>query len=213
MPEELELLAHRGGRLRQFLEELDAWDDEWEPIGPRPSDYIRRGDLRQADWIVAHGNYLEPSDFWQLRPEAAPGDQRVAVAYCPRTHARFGHAPHPFRTMLERGVVVCLGTDSRASTPSLSILDEIRFLRQRDPGLSGQLLLTMATLFGAWALRADTVAGSLRPGKSADLAIVALPDRDEADPYSLILDTDLPVVATAFEGRFLMGPDGLTSLD
>ena len=143
------------GRLRRFLEDLGAWDDDWEPIGPRPADYIRRGDLRQADWLVAHGNYFDPDEFWQLRPEAAPGGQRVAVAYCPRTHARFGHAPHPYRAMLERGIVVCLGTDSLASSPTLGVLDEVRFLHRVDESAGGELLLTMATLFGAWALRSE----------------------------------------------------------
>jgi aminodeoxyfutalosine deaminase len=206
LPEELELLETRSGRLRRFLEDLGAWDDEWEPIGPRPADYVRRGDLRRADWLIAHGTYLDPAEFWQLRPEAAPDGQRVAIAYCPRTHARFGHAPHPFRDLLQRGVIVCLGTDSLASSPTLGILDEVRFLHRADPGLGGPLLLTMATLFGAWALRADTVTGSLKPGKSADLAVVALPDRDEADPHLLLLDSDRPVVATAFEGTFVTGP-------
>ncbi len=206
MPEELELLAHRTGRLRAFLESLGAWDPDWEPIGPRPADYIRRDGLRHADWIVAHGTYLDPEDFWQLRPEAAPDGRRVAVAFCPRTHARFGHARHPYRQMLERGVVVCLGTDSLASTPTLSILDEARFLHRSDPSLPGPLLLTMATLFGAWALRAETVTGSLRPGKSADFAVIPLPDRDEPDPHTLLLDSHLPVTATAFEGSFHHGP-------
>jgi aminodeoxyfutalosine deaminase len=206
MPEELELLRTGGGRLRTFLEQLGAWDDDWEPIGDRPAHYVRRHDLKKADWLIAHGTYLDPADFWQLRPEAAPEGQRVAVAFCPRTHARFGHVTHPYREMLERGIVVCLGTDSLASAASLSILDEARFLHRSDPSLGGPLLLTMSTLFGAWALRADTVTGSLRPGKSADLAVVALPDRNDNDPHWLLLDSDLPVVATMFEGRFVTGP-------
>ena len=202
LPEELELLGFRRGRLRGFLEDLGAWDEDWEPIGPEPADYIRQGSLREADWIVAHGTYLEPADFWQLRPEAGLDGHRVAVAYCPRTHARFGHRPHPFRAMLQRGVVVCLGTDSLASSPSLGILDEIRHLRRVDPSISGPLLLTMGTLFGAWALRAETVTGSLKAGKAADLAIVSLPDVEADDPYSLLFDHDGPVIASAFEGRF-----------
>lgn len=206
LPEELELLRSRDGRLRAFLEDLGAWDDAWEPIGPCPADYVRKGSLRRADWLIAHGTYLDPTEFWQLRPEAAPDGQRVAVAYCPRTHARFGHAPHPFRAMLQRGIVVCLGTDSLASSPSLSLLDEIRFLHRADPSLGGPLLLTMATLFGAWALRAETVTGSLKVGKSADLAVIELPDRDEPDPHRLLLDSDRPVVASAFEGQFVTGP-------
>jgi cytosine/adenosine deaminase-related metal-dependent hydrolase len=206
MPEEVQLLQTGRGRLREFLENLGAWDEDWEPVGRRPADYIRKGDLRKADWLVAHGNDLDPSDFWQLRPEAAPDGQRVAIAYCPRTAARFGHRTHPFRAMLERGVIVCLGTDSLASAPSLSILDELRALHRSDPTLGGPLLLTMATLFGAWALRAETVTGSLKPGKSADLAIIALPDRDEEDPYRLLLDASEPVLGTMFEGSFVAGP-------
>ena len=65
-------MEYRDGPLRSFLEELGAWDDDWEPIGPRPADYVRKGELRNADWLIAHGTYLEPDDFWQLRPEAAP---------------------------------------------------------------------------------------------------------------------------------------------
>jgi cytosine/adenosine deaminase-related metal-dependent hydrolase len=205
LPEELRLLKYRDGPLRRFLEDLDAWDEEWEPIGPRPADYVRRGELRNADWLIAHGTYFEPDDFWQLRPEAAPNGHRVAIAYCPRTHARFGHAPHPYRALLERGAIVCLGTDSLASCESLSLLDELRFLHRRDDSLSGALLLTMATLFGAWALKAETTTGSLKAGKSADLAIVALPDRAESDPYALLLESDLPVIGTVFEGDFVAG--------
>jgi cytosine/adenosine deaminase-related metal-dependent hydrolase len=205
MPEELQLLEHGDGPMRRFLEDIGAWDEEWEPIGPRPADYIRRGELRNADWLIAHGTYIDPEDFWQLRPEAAPDNKRVAVAYCPRTHARFGHAPHPYRSLLERGVIVCLGTDSAASVDTLGMLDEMRFLHRRDESLSGELVLTMATLFGAWALRAETTTGSLKPGKSADLAITGLPDRDDADPYNLLLESDLPVVSTVFEGDFVAG--------
>ena len=205
MPEELELLETRGGRLRGFLEDLGAWEEGWEPISPRPADYVRKGALRQSDWVIAHGTYLDPECFWQLRPESAPADQRVAVAFCPRTHARFGHRPHPYRAILETGGIVCLGTDSLASTPSLSILDEARFLHRSDPSLSGELLLAMATLFGAWALRAEMVTGSLKPGKSADLAVVPLPDREASDPHDLVLNSDAPVLATMFEGKFVGG--------
>ena len=205
MPEELELLEKRDGPLRRFLEDLGAWDEEWEPLSPHPIDYVRKGELRNSDWIIAHGNYLDPSDFWQLRPQANPGGKRLAVAFCPRTHARFGHAPHPYRAMLERGVIVCLGTDSLASSPSLSILDEARFLYHQDDPPGGHLLLTMATLFGAWALKEELDTGSLVPGKSADLAVIALPDREAEDPHDLLFDSELRVVGSAFEGEFVRG--------
>lgn len=207
LPEEREFLKTGRGRLREFLEELGAWDEEFEPIGPSPADYVRQGDLRKADWLIAHGNVFEPSEFWQFLPQATVSGQRVALAYCPRTHARFGHPRHPYLELLGRGAIVCIGTDSLASSPNLSVLDEIRFLRRHDPRPDGRLLLTMATLFGAWALRAETVTGSLKPGKSADMAIVRLPDRDAEDPHDLLLESDEPVIATLLEGRFYIPPD------
>ena len=95
MPEELRLLQYRDGPLRGFLEDLGAWDDEWEPIGPRPADYVRKGELRNADWLIAHGTYLEPDDFWQLRPEAAPEGHRVADRLLPQDACPVRACPSP----------------------------------------------------------------------------------------------------------------------
>ena len=143
-----------------------------------------------------------------LTPAPLPGEEggyrrRLAIAFCPRTHAYFAHSRHPYRQMLDAGLVVCLGTDSLASTPTLSMLDEMRFLHGRDPSLPGATLLHMATLAGAWALRREDQCGSLTPGKFADLAVVRLPDRDEADPHNLLLESDQPVIKTMIAGRFV----------
>lgn len=203
MPEESTLLESRAGPLRTFLEEIGAWDDEWEPMGRSPADYLRRGDLRKADWLIAHGTYLRPDEFWGLR--TGDDDRRIAVVYCPRTHARFGHAPHPYAAMLRRGVIVCFGTDGLASSPSLSVLEEARFLHRLDPSTSGRLLLAMATLFGAWALRIDSAVGSIATDKRADFAVVGLPNRHESDPHRLLFDSDLPVLAAMIDGEFVTG--------
>ena len=201
MPEEREFLTSKTGPLRQFVASLGAWTDTWEPVGPSPVDYLPP----TSDCIVAHGNIFEPAEFARL--VRLPGDHapRVAVAYCPRTHARFGHPPHAFRAMLDAGVVVCLGTDSLASSPSLSILDEVRFLRRHHPDVPPATLLTMATVHGAWALRIDDRTGTLDPGKSADLAVLPLGSTDSNDPHDHWLSHDAPPLATMFRGQFVAG--------
>jgi cytosine/adenosine deaminase-related metal-dependent hydrolase len=85
--------------------------------------------------LLAHVNYADDADLELLAGSSA------SVVYCPRTHAFFGHAPHRYREMLARGINVCLGTDSLASNDTLSILDEMRFLRMMDADSSDQWLV------------------------------------------------------------------------
>jgi cytosine/adenosine deaminase-related metal-dependent hydrolase len=126
--------------------------------------------------------------------------------YCPRTHAAFVRAPHPFCLLVSHGAAPALGTDSLASNPDLSILEEIRYLHRRRPDLGGAWLLDWATRAGAAALGFEREAGTLAPGKSADLAVIPLPDRDDADPHQLILNSDAPAAGVLFRGRWHISP-------
>src|SRR5207247_1775571 len=123
------------------------------------------------------------------------------IVYCPRTHAAFGHLPHPFRDFLQRGVRVALGTDSLASNPDLSILSEMRFIHERYPDFPGDTLLRMGTLSGAEALGWADETGSLTPGKSADLVVVPLANK-EGDPYRLLFHSETKVARTLFRGHW-----------
>src|SRR5262249_37047928 len=146
----------------------------------------------------AHGNFLRPD---------APFPPGGSVVYCPRTHAYFGHPPHPFPQLLARGVRVALGTDSLASNPDLDVLAEARFLHRLYPDAPAAPLLHMATVAGAEALDWGDEAGSLTPGKSADLVVVGLPPGESADPHRLLLGADLPVLRVLCRGRWAW-PEG-----
>jgi cytosine/adenosine deaminase-related metal-dependent hydrolase len=126
--------------------------------------------------------------------------------YCPRTHEFFRHAPYPLEKMLAAGVTVALGTDSRASSPDLSVLAEMRCVAQRHLHVAREMILRMATLDGARALGRDHEIGSLEPGKYADLAIAALPDRAAADPYDLLFNSDQRAVSTLCRGASCRRP-------
>lgn len=201
--EELRLLEHGDGPLRDFLQSIGAWEPTWTPTGHDPASYLESLVTKEADWLIAHGNYLTLSEIQRLADRSRQRSTRRSIVYCPRTHAYFGHSRHPYREMLEYGLCVCLGTDGLASTSSLSILDEMRFLRRRDARLRAQAILYMATLGGATGLGLDRDCGSLRPGKLADIAVVRLPDRDAEDPHQLLLESDLPVVTTMIAGRIV----------
>jgi aminodeoxyfutalosine deaminase len=184
-----ELLADRSGPFVPFLRDLGVW----APDG-LAKDYQHVLGLTNGlqPTLIVHGNYL--------RSERLPDN--ASLVYCPRTHAAFGHPPHPFREFLARGVRVVLGTDSLASNPDLSVLHEARFLHRLYPDLPGAVLLRMATLSGAEALGWADETGSLTPGKSADLVVLPLPDHDDADPHRLLFDSDSAVSAVLFRGRW-----------
>lgn len=203
-PGELELLTSRTGPFVSFLKSVGAWN----PI--RLVRTLQRVLTlsRQSDHVLLiHCNYL-PHEI--CRPIAG----LHTVVYCPRTHAAFGHSPHPFREFLSgrprlsfrklaiSPVRVCLGTDSLASNPDLDILSEARFVHAKYPDFSGDTLLKMITLSGAEALGWANETGSLEPGKSADFVVVPLPDREASDPHELLFADHAADRRTMFRGEW-----------
>jgi aminodeoxyfutalosine deaminase len=189
--DELTLLQSHDGPFVAFLTSLGVWKPQGL-VGSAEEVIDLNGEVPRV--LFAHGNYLNP---------AAPVPSGGSIVYCPRTHAAFGHAPHPFRHFLARGVRVALGTDSLASNPDLSVLNEARFLHQQHPDVPGSVLLRMATLAGAEALGWHDETGSLTPGKSADLVVLPLPPDDAADPHRLVFASNLPVQAVLCRGQWV----------
>ncbi len=197
-PEEIEWLATGGGPLRAFLEEIGAWDATARRPDARPMDDLRLL-ARAPRALVVHGAYLNAEEIAFL----AANSNRMSVVYCPRSSAWFGHRAYPLEKLLAAGVRVALGTDGRGSSPNLNMLDEMRFAAVRHPGAPKHVILEMATLAGASALGLEESTGSLSPGKAADLAVVALPDREAPDPHELLFDPEAKVVGYSFSNRLL----------
>lgn len=182
-PAELQLLAGRGGEFQEFLQRMEVWNPEPFRGDWRIPDILREL-ARSPLGLVVHGNFLQEPEY-RLLAESP----HLSVVYCPRTHAQFGHPPHPWRDLLRRGINVALGTDSRASNPDLSLFRELQFLRNTFPEVPGELLLDLGTRRGARALGLEHWLGTLSPGRRGDFAVVALPDRpDPSDPHELLFD-------------------------
>ena len=79
----------------------------------------------------------------------------------------------------------------------------MRFAARQHPAVPLDRILQLGTVLGAKALGREQHVGTLEPGKQADLAIVALPDRDAADPHELLFVSEEPVVGRYFRGNRL----------
>ena len=189
--EELDLLRDGSGPFQELLAERSMWDDAAIPRGSRPLDYLRQ--LARAPRSLAiHGNYFDAEEI----AFAAAHRERMTVVYCPRTHAYFEHEHYPLAAMLDAGVRVALGTDSRASNPDLNLLSEVQFVASRFPQIDPATLLRMATLDAAEALGFGDVVGSLTPGKRAEIKLVTC-DGDPRNPYSALLTPNARLTSPA----------------
>lgn len=197
--EELQLLASHDGPFVPLLRQLGVWEPDTLPIGRRPMDYLRV--LAQAPRVlVIHGNYLADDETRFLGDHA----DRLSVVYCPRTHRYFRHEPYPLARMISAGVRIALGTDSRSSSPDLSLLAEMRQVAADHAEIAPDKILRMATIEGARALGCDSNTGTLVAGGPADLIVVGLP-AGQRDPYSWLFDASTRVLATVCRGKRVAG--------
>lgn len=194
-----ELLRTGGGAFRTLFERLGVWPTASPPTLVSAAEWISIL-ARGPRAIVVHGTHLDRD------PEAlarlARHRNRLCVVVCPRTtQALSGRLP-PVGLFREAGVRVAVGTDSRASTPDLSVLAECRVLADAG-GVSAEEAVRMATRHGAWALGFERTSGILAAGRPADLAIVATAAGGE--PFQAILDPANRVMATLRSGRVIAG--------
>jgi 5-methylthioadenosine/S-adenosylhomocysteine deaminase len=105
----------------------------------------------------------------------------VNITHCPRSNLKLASGIAPVSRYREAGINVAIGTDGAASNNTLDMLAEMRTTAQLAKGTTGDAAmisantaLQMATLDSAAPLGLAHEAGSVVPGKWADLACVDL---------------------------------------
>ena len=160
--EEVEFLAAGEGPLAERLYPAAGW------TLPVNTSTLLIPDGRGG--LLIHGTHLtEPA----IADIARTG---LGVVLCPRSNSRFGEQRAPLAALRRAGVTLALGTDSRASSPSLSVWDELAFARQWFAGiLDPPEWLELATAGGARALGLGETMGRLAPGLAASFQVLAVP--------------------------------------
>lgn len=182
--EEIQFLETGQGRFRELLEQIGVWDDLIPIPGYTPVRWMCELGALGPECVIAHGNYVDADEIDLL---CATG---TSVAYCPRTHSYFGHQPHPVLELMGGGVNVCVGTDSLASNPSLSVREELVHIRDEHAELPPEVILAMGTINGARALGLAHEIGSLESGKQADLAVFRCADDFADHPEQAVLSAE-----------------------
>ena len=196
---EIELLEQGSGPLVDLLLDLGVWKPGVIRTGTRPMDYLNRlASLPRV--LIVHGNYLSSAEmaFIARHPQ-------MSVVYCPRTHDAMQPDPHPWQAMLDQGINVALGTDSRASNPDLSLFRELQFLKQHHPDVPAARLFRLGTSNSARALGFND-RGVLAPGYRADLCVVQLPSGEVSDAAEELLSPKSYITAIMQAGQWMKAP-------
>ena len=166
--EELMMFRDASGPLYDFLASLQRpmSDCGYHP----PFAHLWLQGAINARWLLAHMNELTEEDFGILA--GLPRGGGPSLVHCPGSHRYFGHTPFPFHRLHALGLNICLGTDSLASTRSLSLFEEMRTLRATEPWITPEHALQTVTVNPARALRRTRQLGAIVPGALADLIAV-----------------------------------------
>ncbi|MFQ5893938.1 MAG: amidohydrolase family protein [Nitrospinota bacterium] len=181
-PEEDLFVREGRGPLRDLLERLGVWDEDFPIPRCSPVAYLERlGVLDGA--LAVHCNTVDNQDDIGLLKAAG-----ARVVLCPGSNAWFARPDrHPAPRMLQAGVPCVLGTDSLASNDRLDLLAEMSLCAAAHPELTPETVLHMGTDWAAEALGLAEVCGSLEAGKAADLVALRLPASGVEEPVSWVV--------------------------
>jgi aminodeoxyfutalosine deaminase len=171
--EELEWLDHRSGSLGDWIRTRLS-QEHLASIGT-VSQHL---DVLENAYrsLVVHGNYLTPEQIVWLAARQA----HMAVVVCPRTHEWFGHTIHPMADFLERGGNLFLGTDSKASNPSLEMWPEAQMVQRWFPELAPRTLASLISSRPSRFFQPNPKVGLLEEG--ADSLLTAFHWEPSMDP-------------------------------
>lgn len=129
---------------------------------------------RQAATVLLVHNTVITGD--EAREAASAGNTWFCL--CPSSNIYISGMMPPAAMLREITDRITVGTDSLASTGSLSMISELRLLQEAAPHIPLEEILRWGTLSGARALGMANTLGSIEPGKKPGLLLV--------DPVDLV---------------------------
>ncbi len=169
--EETAFMHDSSGKIAELLYPFADWKGHIPPpLRTTSTAYLEKLGVLGALTSVVHCVHITPDDARILKKNG------VTAILCPRSNERLAVGKAPAALLKDCGIPLALGTDSLASNDSLSLWDEMRFLRREFAGLftPGEAL-EMATLGAAKAIHLESEAGSLEKGKRGDFLVLTLP--------------------------------------
>ena len=151
--------------------------------GKTPTEYLDSIGFFEQKTLAAHCVHLTDNDIEIL------AKNKVSVAANPISNLKLGNGFAPIPKLMEKGVNICIGTDSAASNNSLNLFRDMNYTALIHKGVneeaqcvSAEEVYRFATKNGADALSLYNT-GELRVGKKADIILLDL-NSPSLNPYN-----------------------------
>lgn len=202
--QEYEMFKEGRGAMYDWLRRNDR--DNSDCGRGSPVQHLERNGLLGENLLAIHVNLLARGDAQLL------GRRKVHVVHCPRSHDYFRHPPFERQRLARAGANVCLGTDSLATVRksgkqkiTLNMFEEMRALAAKDPMVSPEEILHMATVNGARALGQAGRLGELSSKAFADLIAIPYTGK-KAGCHEAVLGHSGQIKAGMIDGRWIVPP-------
>ena len=187
--------------------------------GKSPVAFLEDNNFLDERTIAAHCVKIDSSDMDILKR------RNVSVVTNPSSNAKLGNGIAPIKEMFDKGINVCLGTDSAASNNTLNLFREMNIFslihkakNESATTVSVENVLKSVSVNPAQALQMKNTMGVLHEGGKADLIFVNLREIS-LFPNNNILSSlcysanGSEVDSVMIDGKFIMRGRSFTEID
>ncbi len=202
--DEMEFFFNSSGPIGTNIFPLLGWGDASGQPLPPPFKQTPVAYLEQIGFLNAHPTIIGATQI-TIKDIECLRQHKCSVVYTPLAVKHFELGEFPLGKLLESGVQVSLGSESRLLPVDGNLWEEMRCVLKQGM-VDGSSILQMATLGGASALGIADEIGSFREGKRADYLLVDLPAYQTTnDLESALIEQITPekIRITAVDGQVL----------
>ncbi len=183
LAQELEILLHI--HLSETKQEVN---DCIKNTGMRPVEYLDSIGFFEGDVVAAHAIWLNDNEQKIL------AKNNSSIAINTSSNLKLASGITSFKSYMEHGINLSIGTDGVAANNNLSFLQEISLIAKLQKALNddpiifpAKEMIQIATIGGARALRKNDQIGSIEIGNKADIIFIDtnnIESQPMYDPYS-----------------------------
>jgi cytosine/adenosine deaminase-related metal-dependent hydrolase len=166
--EELQAFSEQSGDLYFSITRKREW-----PYGETKRGsmyYAITNNLIPNNAILYHCNYVSSEELSILAAK------NVSIVQCGQYSSLFGDKPFPMESALNRGINICLGTETPVGLNSMNLFDELYYMKKLYPHIPVKNMIDWVTKNPAKALRCSDSLGTLEEGKKADIIGIRVSD-------------------------------------